>query len=385
MSLELRLMLACATWERSTTRHDLVSDAASASGLDWGHWLDLVRYHRLLPHANRQVVALATAPPPIVERLAAGAREVAARALALTSQLADLVRTLDAAGVLAMPFKGPSLALAAYGELGARDCRDLDVVVAERDIYRARGALVGAGYVARHGTSPAQERAVLRSFGHFEFARVGAPAHVELHWRFASPRYPWSLPVAEVLARSRRRALGGVTFAVAEPHDAVLLQCMHGARHQWQQLEWLVALREQIRREQLDATTLLERAGRHGSRRALLLGMGLLRDVLGADLDAHLLRAIAADATLGPLAGKVREGLHRTAAGDSLAEPDLLNARLMERPGNRVRYLLHSIFAPTIREWEVVRLPDALLPLYYPLRLARVVFARTTALRREGS
>jgi len=378
----LRLVLACATWERSAERRAIVADAAASDELDWAHWLSLVRYHRLAPHAYRQIEALGAAPAAIRHELATDARAVAERSLALTRQLTDLVRAFEAAGVLALPFKGPALALAAYGEIGARASTDLDVVVTELEIAGARAALIGAGYEARHGTSPAQERAVLHSFGHVVFVRAGAPAPVELHWRFASPRYPWSLPVDDVVARAQRRPIGGVELVVPESHDHALLQCMHGVRHQWQQLEWLVALREQVRRDAIDATTLIERAALHGSRRALLAGFALLRDLLGAEVPGPIDAAIGADAALAPLVRTMRAGIERGEPFDTLREPYVLSMRLMDRSRDRARYLLQSILAPTIREWELVRLPDALLPLYYPIRLGRLLFGRGQAVRR---
>ena len=39
-----------------------------------------------------------------------------------------------------------------------------------------------------------------------------------------------------------------------------------------------------------------------------------------------------------------------------------------------------SVFTPTAREWELIRLPDALLFLYYPIRFARVAAMRLRSL-----
>ncbi|MFI5230601.1 MAG: nucleotidyltransferase family protein, partial [Gemmatimonadales bacterium] len=184
------LLLACATWDASEAERDVVRERANGA-VDWNEWLELARWHRLVPHAQRALGAVrAQSPADCAENVMRETVTIAARALARTQQLGALLRALDEDGVRALPFKGPALSLAAYGELGVRASVDLDVVVRPDDINRARECLVQLGYTPASAMSPAQERTLQRSFGHFVYAppRDGVP--VELHWRFAAPRYP---------------------------------------------------------------------------------------------------------------------------------------------------------------------------------------------------
>jgi hypothetical protein len=283
--------------------------------------------------------------------------------------------------VRALPFKGPALSLAAYGNVGVRDSIDLDIVVTRHDIERARDALAADGYRSRLAMSAAQERMLQRSFGHFSYARHGEPAFVELHWRFAAPRYPWSTPPEDVLARARAIELAGTTVAIAEPTDELLLQAMHGTRHQWETLEWLVAFSRLLRNGAIDETALIERAQAHGSRRALGVSVRLAHDLLGAPLSPGL-AAISSDAASVALAAEIVRGVDRAMdSGErSTDQPYSLNLRMMDRAGDRARYVALSLIAPTVREWELVRLPDGLLVLYYPIRLLRVVALRLRAM-----
>ena len=273
------LLIACATWDASASELEVVRARAQA-GVDWGEWFELVRWHRLVPHARRSLrAAVAVMPADWAERLAAETVTIAARSLARTHQLATLLRALDADGVRALPFKGPALSLAAYGELGVRDGVDLDVVVCPGDVDRARATLVRAGYTPASAMSPAQERTLQRSFGHFVYNAPDGGVKVELHWRFAARRYPWSLTVEDVFARATTIDLGGFVantagptgFAIASPDhtDQLLLQVMHGTRHQWERLEWLVAFVQLLRRAGGDEELMVKRAYTHESARAL--------------------------------------------------------------------------------------------------------------------
>lgn len=367
-----RLLLACATWEISGARTAHVRRAAD--DMDWIEWLALVRIHRLVPHAKRQLDAAGVEVPPDVRvRLDVAAHEIGALALKQAAQLADLHRECLAANLPLLAYKGPALALTAYGVLGARQSVDLDIVVRAADFVRARRTLLAAGYVSQYGMSAAQERIVQGSFGHAVFVRRADEAPVELHWRFARAIYPWTLPVDDVFARARHLDIAGVSVLTSDPLDSTLLQCMHGARHEWETLEWLVALDATLHRANIDSGALLERATQHRSRRAVLLAVLLLRDLLQSAAAPRKLIAIAerdpnvlqlAAAIVARFTQELETGPH---SGRRFA------LRLMDGNVDRAKYLLRSAVEPTLREWELLRLPDALLPLYYLIRPARLL------------
>lgn len=381
------LLIACARWDASAAELDVVRARAGAA-LDWNAWLDLVRWHRLVPHAQRALAAAhAPVPADCAESLLAESVLIAARSLARTQQLATLLRALDDDGVRALPFKGPALALAAYGELGVRDSVDLDVVVQQADVDRARATLLRMGYTPASAMSPAHERTLQRSFGHFVYNAPDGGVKVELHWRFAARRYPWSMTVDEVFARATMVDLDGFVHAAGgraelriaspDPTDQLLLQVMHGTRHQWERLEWLVAFVQLLKQGAGHEEQLIQRAYTHESARALKLALRLAHDVVGAGLTTRFV-ALAGDP---PTVARAKQIVRSLEAGTaSTDQPYRFNMEMMDRASDRVRYIALSVFSPTPREWELVRLPEWLVALYYPIRLARVItlrFART--------
>ncbi len=380
------LLFACAVWDASKAELARVREAARAE-IDWDLWLGLIQRHRIVPHALRALASAEAAIPRTVStELKNETLAIATRALGRARQLSELVATLARAGVRSLPFKGPMLSLAAYGDIGIRDSVDLDIVVCPADVDRARDAMIGGGYVSRLQMSPAQERMLQRSFGHFKYG-LGKSAEqsgtesapVELHWRFAAPRYPWSLPPEEVLARAGGSEVAGVNIAVPDATDQLLLQAMHGARHQWERLEWLVAFHELLRRPGVDEAQLLERARHHGSSRAIRVALRVTRDLWDTPMSPRL-SAAGDDAQIALLAREIERALETGGATEITDEPYAFNGQLMDDAGDRRRYLSHSVFAPTVREWELVRLPDALLPLYYPIRFVRVLARRIGSL-----
>jgi hypothetical protein len=68
------------------------------------------------------------------------------------------------------------------------------------------------------------------------------------------------------------------------------------------------------------------------------------------------------------------------AATFSTDQPYVFNMAIMDHGRDRARYMALSVLSPTPREWELVRLPDWLVFLYYPIRLVRVTLLRITSL-----
>jgi hypothetical protein len=370
---ETELLLACATWERSPARTARVR--ASLRDIDWDRFLQRAREHRLLPHAQRQLESIGDlVPEDVRDRLRAETVAISARALALALQLGELATAFDAAALPMIAYKGPALSLAAYGDIGVRASVDLDIVVAPGDIDRARGVLRALGYASRAGMTPAQERALQRSFGHFVYARDEASAPVELHWRFARPHYPWTIAPEMVSARASRVEIAGAIVLVPSVLDEVVLQAMHGTRHQWEQLEWLVAFAALLVPSATPAAIplLLERADDQHARRALLLGVRVAHALLGVEVSGTLLAATAADAAVVRHADELVARFLRGAAPYTTGEHRRYCLDLMERRADRARFIAEEIFRPTMREWELVQLPGALTPLYWPIRLGRL-------------
>src|SRR5205085_1153465 len=84
-------------------------------------------------------------------------RANAARAIQLTDALFDLLDRFAKAHIQAIPFKGPTLAATAYGDLSLRQAGDLDLLVHRSDIVRAADLLEALGHRPFFPTSTPRE------------------------------------------------------------------------------------------------------------------------------------------------------------------------------------------------------------------------------------
>lgn len=345
----------------------------AAGGVDGEAFLALARRNRLLPLAHRLLAGRGDVPQAVRSALRTESADNARHALALAGELRRLLDALRAHGVAALAYKGPALAVRAYGHLALRTYSDLDLLVEPDDVPATARVLEGRGYRSAHRFSPAQDAAFRRTDGDYPYHHPHTAVLVELHCRVSSARFCVPLPTGELMARARVVPLGGGEVPAPADGDLLLALCLHGAKHRWARLEWLAAAAALAVRQRLDLARLAERARGIGAHRTVLLALRLMHGALGVALPDRVHRAVAEHPDLAALAEEARALWFAAEADDATAANLRFNYRLRDSAGDRVRYAARWLFAPSPEDWAWVRLPDPLAPLYRvlrPLRLA---------------
>lgn len=340
--------------------------------LDWPAIVALARRHGVLALTARRLQAdgWGGVPPAVVDDMTRYRATLAARNRFLTVRLLEVLAALGAAGISAIPYKGPILGAAAYGDLRLRPFKDLDILVSRTDALAAKRCLLAEGYVSLTPTSDKRRPGRLRSEYAFPLTHARDSLKVELHWRFA-PAVPLSLE--DVLPHARAVSLLGSAVTGLSPEYSLLVQCVHGAKHAWSRLEWVCALAHTVdRSREMDWDTVRRQAEAAGARRALDLGLVLASRLGGASVPVEVLRPAARRA--GTVAAEVgawtvRDQLGAPEEGVTLADVRL---RLRSRSvGDRVRYCLYLVH-PSEKDLAAVRLPGWLFSLYYVVRPVRI-------------
>jgi hypothetical protein len=296
----------------------------------------------------------------------------------LASELVRITSALEGARIAAIPFKGPVLAMTAYGDLALRSYGDLDIMVPEERLAEARRVLEGLGYDLLTPMNAREERAYLRTECAFLFHNSERGHHVELHWRFFERHASIDLPVAEFRMRAHAIRLAGTRVRLFATEDMLLYLCIHGAKHRWERLEWVCSVAETIRNHpQMDWAEIFEQAERHRICRVLHLGLMLAHSLCDAPLPLAVEQRIADDRAAAELAASVTRSLFQPVAEaphyQERAARYLFMLRAREHWADRLRIFAHSAFKPPhpqATEW--VDLPPHLAflhRLFRPVRL----------------
>jgi hypothetical protein len=154
---------------------------------------------------------------------------------------------------------------------------------------------------------------------------------------------------------------------------------VHAAKHVWGRVIWLRDIAQILQRENLDWDRVQVRTGELGIERILRVTLLLANRFLGTAIPAAIERAVLADHVARGLAEEIAAALAAGVSYDTGRTSYFrLMTRLRERRADRVRFVSRLAFTPGPGEWEAVRLPGALVPLYRIVRVMRLAgrFAR---------
>src|SRR5262245_57896777 len=122
------LLLATICWPDDDKRHGAIAKQA-AREIDWKRFLALANRHRVGPLAAQGLVAANVDMPEwLQQRLDDTVRRALFAEMAMARELDRLRSRLLVQGIQAIVLKGPVASLRAFGRLGLRTYRDLDLM-----------------------------------------------------------------------------------------------------------------------------------------------------------------------------------------------------------------------------------------------------------------
>lgn len=375
---EIELLLLCARTQMDSERAARV-ETLLQEGIDWDYLLEAAQEHGVTPllYWNLNATCPEAVPEPSLERLRSRFRKGAQYNVFMAGELVRLLNLFEKHEIPAVPYKGPSLAASIYGNLALRrQSVDLDILIRERDVLKARDLLLSQGYRPDERWTPRQEAVLLQASHEYTFVHDDKRVKVEVHWRITSRYFSFPLDSERLWVRLRPSSLLGKEVPGFSPEDLFLILCAHGTIHLWQQLELICAVAELVRAgEELDWDQVMTEARELGGERMLFLGLCLADDLLGAPLPDVVLQRVRTDPSVKPLAARVRERFFREVYNPppGTIETTLFHLRARERLRDRVLYCVRLAMIPTEYDWAALPLPRSLSFFYYVIRPIRLL------------
>ncbi len=172
-----------------------------------------------------------------------------------------------------------------------RDAGDIDLLVAERDIFRAGEILRAQGYVRLDPQARLTRRRLRSYVAHqkdFSYSHPLSDLIIDLHWRlFRNPFLPANAGLTDV--GEDWVDLGSERIATLPAPRLLLYLCVHGALDGWLRLKWLTdigALMHAMTPEQLAST--VNMATEQQAFTQFSAAVFLCQELLGQELSAEL-------------------------------------------------------------------------------------------------
>ncbi len=368
-SPELDLILACCG-DDSDGRLSARIPKILRHGVDWERLLKLAQHHGLVPLLYRRLSnTLDVTQSASMETLRQQDKINAHRTLWLTLELLNIHRHLAARGLEVLPYKGPMLAEALYGNVALRQFSDLDLLIRSQDLPRIKTALAELGYKPGLQLTPAAERAYLKSGYEHTFDGAYGRNLLEIKWQILPRFYSIGFNIDDFFDRSRVASIEGQKVRTLCDQDLMLVLCVHAAKHAWMQLSWLCDIVQLARSRSLDWTSLQAQAAQLGIARIVAVSFSLAHRLLGASRPPRM----EGDPVAEALAQRI---LHLIVTEEEFNPESVSYFRLMmdlrERWRDRAFFFWRLCVTPSAGEWSAVRLPGPLFPLYRVVRVCRL-------------
>jgi hypothetical protein len=352
--------------------------------VEWQAVLQLAENHGVSSLLYQNLLRLETGfsglvPLPAMAALRQRYERNVHKSLFLACELMRILDCLDGAGMAAIPYKGIVMSQAFYGDMALRQAGDLDLFVRKGDVVRVKSALGDLGYTTRLVIPEEALEDYIASGYEWTLDGPAGPNLLELQWALQPRFYAVDYDMDGLFERAVKVTVAGREVKTPSAEDLLLVLSVHAAKHVWGRLIWLCDIVQILKLENLNWEWVQSRSRDLGIERILHITLLLAQRFLATAIPSPVESATLTDGAARVLADEIAM---TAAAGVPCRTEQVsyfrLMMRLRERKADRIRFISRLTFTPGPGEWEAVRLPKTLFPLYRVVRLARLAarFAR---------
>lgn len=369
---EIELILCCARTNITTATAERIKTLVQQN-INWNYLIETASRHGVLPLLYQSLKT--TCPDTLAHNILAQLKNFfhsnALRNLFLTQELLKLLTLLKENDIQAIPFKGPVLAISAYGNLSLRQFSDLDILVSKQDYEPAKELLRSVGY------STLYDKEHETSYLQAQMWHQERQINVDLH--YGIPPQELHLDIEGFWQRLEPVSFMGTTILTLSPEDHLLILCINGHKQEWLQLSDICSIALMISTyPNIDWQRLIEQAQNLRIRRILYLILLLVKNLFNTPVPEEILSTINNDTVITWLASKWCDNClfnNDTISQDTSSNPNYLMSIGVYKliiSEYKHKNLLHWL-VPNREDRAFVPVPNSMSWFYYFLRPIRLI------------
>ncbi|MBD8071112.1 nucleotidyltransferase family protein [Bacillus sp. PS06] len=216
--------------------------------INWDLFLDLILHHRLYSYIYPRIFDKEEfVPQHVISILNQLYKQNTFKMLHISGELDFLNKIFSQNKIPLIVLKGPVLGKDLYGDISLRTSSDLDVLVPLKQLLQAETILEEKGYVKDDYINTILNDWKWRHH-HVTYIHPKKGVKVELHWRL-NPGLGKEPKFNELWSRKRVSALTKHPIYILGKEDLFLFLVMHGGRHGWSRLRWLLDIHQLLKQE----------------------------------------------------------------------------------------------------------------------------------------
>lgn len=339
--------------------------------VDWDYLIKKASKNRLLPLLYFQINSICPqkVPKGVLNNLKDNFNENLHKNLLLANELITILNLFQSKGISVVPYKGPLLAVSAYGNLGLRVFDDIDIFIQESDIGEVKELLNSNGYKMDSGSI--NDLKYIKSQREYHFFKNDSNVQIEIKWKIAGISFSFKNDINCLYDPEsfEHVEISNNPVLSFSPEDLLLILSIHNSGHRFQYLQWICDIAELIRSNDMNWDKIMDKAGKLGIKRMLFINILLANELLDFEIPKEILEQINKDKNTKTISNKLKENFFsKTNEEPGLLEYSIFHIRIRENLRNGLMDFILHVFAPSDEDLAELRLPDYLFSLYYIVR-----------------
>jgi len=228
--------------------HDM--NPQSFTHIDWNVFIDLAMHHRVYPVLYGKLNSLTkdmNIPISVIETLHEQYKRNTFQMLHFSAEVEYVSQLFTQYQIPLLFLKGPTLGHDLYGDISCRTSGDLDIFVPMDKLLDAEEILCKAGYEKNDYIKTMLNDWKWRHH-HVAYIHPVKKIKLEVHWRL-NPGPAKEPTFNELWKRKCRSNLTHDVIYTLGKEDLLLFLMIHGARHGWSRLRWLLDIHQLMNKE----------------------------------------------------------------------------------------------------------------------------------------
>jgi hypothetical protein len=189
-------------------------------------------------------------PDDIFIRMKQHYMDIVKQNMLMTSELMKVVKILEENNIESISFKGPVLSQLAYGDVVSRQYCDLDILVDENNIDKVCNLLKEKNY--QFDELLFKKIFENKSIFHDITIYKENIVNIEFHWRLFSDEYKTDFTSLNLNDYVTYSSISNIQLKIFKNELTLLYLSIHGTKHNWERVEWLVDIVKLVENTQLN-------------------------------------------------------------------------------------------------------------------------------------
>ena len=376
MPTEIKLIIECCKTTKNTQQLTEYINKIE----NWDSFISLAYSHGIFPLVYKSLKDFAhLIPENIFTYIKQNYMNIVKQNMLMTSELIKITKILEENNIEVISFKGPVLSQLAYGDVVSRQYCDLDILVDEKELKKAQNILENNNYEQMYDLEEYQKENLKNVVHDISMINKLNNTNIELHWTLSSGEFFIDLEKLKYLEDTKKYTISNQEINIFSNEKLFIYLCVHGYKHLWERIEWLVDIYYLTEKENIDLEKVIEMSKFINAERLVLSTLIICKKIF--DLEIILEKDILNDKKLNIATNKMLEKIFQDYTvlkeKNHTKQFSIIHLYMLKTTTNKFKYF-KTFLLPTEHDYEKVKISSKFHFLYYLLRpfniLKRILF-----------